>query len=90
MFKDEIKGSIKDVGGAMQRERSEFAGDTDAQVARAELDNPASDLVSVRLCFALVFNGIFAMITNPHRLQVAEHGGIFAGSILHRGDWDHE
>jgi hypothetical protein len=28
-------------------------------------------------------------MTKRHRLHVAEHIGIFAGSLLHRGDWDH-
>jgi hypothetical protein len=57
------------------------------RTALTEFD-PAS--VSVQLSFTLAIIGIFAMITKPYRLQVAEHAGIFAGSLLHRGDWDHE
>ncbi len=29
-------------------------------------------------------------MTRRYRLHVAEHAGMFAGSLLHRGDWDHE
>jgi hypothetical protein len=33
--------------------------------------------------------GFLALITNRHRLHVVEHVGMFAGSFLHRRDWDH-
>jgi hypothetical protein len=29
--------------------------------------------------------GLFALVTKRHRLNVAEHDGISAGSLLHRG-----
>jgi hypothetical protein len=33
---------------------------------------------------------LFDLMTRRHRLYVADHVGIFAGSLLHRGDWNHE
>jgi hypothetical protein len=54
----------------------------------SESDFPVK--VSVQFDFTLAIIGIYAMVTKPHRIQIAEHGDNFAGSIFHRGDRDKE
>jgi hypothetical protein len=49
---------------------------------------PATSPIRVRFIQACV--GLFALMTKRHRLHVAEHVGIFSGSVLHRGDWDQQ
>jgi hypothetical protein len=49
---------------------------------------PTTPPIRGRLSLALF--GLFALMTKRHRLHVAEHVGTFAGSLLHRGDWDHK
>ena len=43
-----------------------------------------------RVRFIQACVGLFSLMTRRHRLYVAEHAGKFAGSLLHRGDWNHE
>ena len=33
--------------------------------------------------------GLLALLTKHHSLHQPEHIGMFAGSLLQRGDWDH-
>jgi hypothetical protein len=46
-------------------------------------------LPTMRGRIALASVALVARITKRHKLHVAEHVGVFAGSLLHRGDWDH-
>ena len=32
---------------------------------------------------------LFTLLTKHHSLHQPEHVGMFAGSLLQRGDWDH-
>jgi hypothetical protein len=38
----------------------------------------------------LAFVAVLAKITKRHGLHVVDHVGMFAGSLLQRGDWDHK
>jgi hypothetical protein len=49
---------------------------------------PTAPLILGRL--TLAFRGLFALITKPHRLQVSEHDGMVAGSLVRRGDLDNK
>jgi hypothetical protein len=51
-------------------------------------NTPTIPPIRGRLTLALL--GLFAFMTKRRRLHVAEHDGIFAGSLLHRGDCDYE
>jgi hypothetical protein len=44
----------------------------------------------IRVCFNQALIGLFALVTKRHCLHVEEHVGIFAGSLLHRGGWEHK
>ena len=45
---------------------------------------------SARGRLALVILAVLSRLTKRHRLYVVEHTGRFAGSLLHRGDWDNK
>lgn len=40
-----------------------------------------------RITLALL--GLLALLTKHYALHAPEHVGMFAGSLLQRGDWDH-
>jgi hypothetical protein len=44
----------------------------------------------IRVRFIPAFIGLLALVINRHRIYVADHSGIFAGSLLQRGDWVHK
>ena len=45
--------------------------------------------VSRRWRITLAVLGLLAMATKHYPLHKPEHVGMFAGSLLQRGDWDH-
>jgi hypothetical protein len=43
---------------------------------------------SIRGRLTLALGGLFALLARRHRLQVSEHDGMVAGSLLRLGDWN--
>lgn len=44
---------------------------------------------SRRWRFTAAILGLLVLLTKHHSLHEPEHVGMFAGSLLQRGDWDH-
>jgi hypothetical protein len=49
----------------------------------------ASTKISGRWRITLAVLSLLTLITKHHSLHQPEHVGMFAGSLLQRGDWDH-
>jgi hypothetical protein len=45
--------------------------------------------VSPHWRITIVVLGLLALLTRHYALHKPEHVGMFAGSLLQRGDWDH-
>jgi hypothetical protein len=52
-------------------------------------DMTKSPKISSRWRITLAVLSLFTLITKHHSLHQPEHVGMFAGSLLQRGDWDH-
>jgi hypothetical protein len=46
-------------------------------------------VVARRWRITAVILGLLVLLTRHHSLQQPVHVGMFAGSLLQRGDWDH-
>jgi hypothetical protein len=94
MNKDQTKGNgsqrkaraLIPVSDEVAARRSAFGLIAEADALRC-LNFPT--LLSMRGRLVLASVALVARITKRHKLHVAEHVGVFAGSPLHRGDWDH-
>jgi hypothetical protein len=53
------------------------------------LDSPAVAAVSRHWRITAIVLSLFAVLTRHYPLQKPVHVGMFAGSLLQRGDWDH-
>lgn len=54
-----------------------------------QIDMTASTKISGRWRITLAVLSLLTLITKHHSLHQPEHVGMFAGSLLQRGDWDH-
>lgn len=52
-------------------------------------DTPPLAAVPHRWCFTVALLGLLVLLTKHHHMQQPVHVGMFAGSLLQRGDWDH-
>ena len=52
-------------------------------------ESTTTAVVSRHWRITLVVLGLLAVLTKHHSLQQPVHVGMFAGSLLQRGDWDH-
>jgi hypothetical protein len=52
-------------------------------------DSSAATALSRRWRITAIVFGVFAVLTKHYPLQKPVHVGMFAGSLLQRGDWDH-
>jgi len=53
------------------------------------LDFKAAIAASHRWRITVALLALFTVLTKHHSLQKPVHVGMFAGSLLQRGDWDH-
>jgi hypothetical protein len=52
-------------------------------------ETPPLATVTRRWRITLAVLGVLALLTKHYPLHKPEHVGMFAGSLLQRGDWDH-
>lgn len=52
-------------------------------------DIPTTAAVSRRWRITIVALGLLALLTKHYPMHKPVHVGMFAGSLLQRGDWDH-
>jgi hypothetical protein len=52
-------------------------------------ESQTSATVTRRWRITIAMLGLLALLTKHYPLHKPEHIGMFAGSLLQRGDWDH-
>ena len=50
---------------------------------------PTAAAVASRGRIRILLRNLLTLLTRHHSLQQPVHVGMFAGSLLQRGDWDH-
>jgi hypothetical protein len=52
-------------------------------------NNKTNPTATPRWRITLALRSLLALLTKHHSMHPPEHVGMFAGSLLQRGDWDH-